>query len=88
MARNAMKKSITKTIAEMTGGEYELFTTRKSFEARFVDFNNHLHARYVLNFAPQEPHPGLHQITVHLKQPSPQTTVLSRTSYWAKGSIP
>jgi VWFA-related protein len=86
MARNAMKKNITKAIAEMTGGEYELFTTRKGFEARLVDFNNHLHSRYVLSFAPQDPHPGLHQIHVHLKHSSPPTTVLSRTSYWAKGS--
>lgn len=88
MARNAMKKNITQAIAEMTGGEYELFTTRKGFETRLVDFNNHLHGRYVLSFAPQEPHPGIHQIKVHLKQSSSQTTVLSRTTYWAKGMIP
>jgi len=88
MARNAMKKNITKAIVEMTGGEYELFTTRKRFETRLVDFNNHLHGRYVLSFAPQEPHPGLHQIKVHLKESLPQTTVLSRTTYWANGMIP
>jgi VWFA-related protein len=88
MARNAMKKNITKAIAEMTGGEYELFTTRKGFEVRLVDFNNQLHSRYVLSFAPQAPHPGLHQIQVRLKQSLPRTTVLSRTSYWAKGTIP
>jgi VWFA-related protein len=88
MARNAMKKNITRAIAEMTGGEYELFTTRKGFEVRLVDFNNHLHSRYVLSFAPQEPHPGLHQIQVRLKQSLPRTTVLSRTSYWAMGTIP
>jgi VWFA-related protein len=88
MARNAMKKNITKAIAEMTGGEYELFTTRKGFEVRLVDFNNHLHSRYVLSFAPPEPHPGLHQIQVRLKQSLPRTTILSRTSYWAMGTIP
>ena len=88
MARNAMKKNITRAIAEMTGGEYELFTTRKGFEVRLVDFNNHLHSRYMLSFAPQEPHPGLHQIQVRLKQSLPGTTVLSRTSYWAMGTIP
>jgi VWFA-related protein len=88
MARNAMKKNITRTIAEMTGGEYELFTTRKGFEVRLVDFNNHLHSRYVLSFAPQEPHPGLHQIQIRLKQSFPGTTVQARTSYWAIGTIP
>jgi VWFA-related protein len=88
MARNAMKKNITKAIAEMSGGEYELFTTRKGFEIRLVDFNNQLHSRYVLSFAPKEPHPGIHQIHVRLKQSLPQTTVVSRTSYWARGTIP
>ncbi|MGA7220835.1 MAG: VWA domain-containing protein [Candidatus Sulfotelmatobacter sp.] len=88
MARNAMKKNITKTIAAMTGGEYQLFTSRKGFEARLVDFNNHLHSRYMLSFAPQNPHPGLHQIRVRLKQSSAETTVLSRTSYWAVGKTP
>jgi hypothetical protein len=54
----------------MTGGEYRLFTSRKGFEERMVDFNNHLHSRYVPSFAPQRPHPGLHQIRVRRKEPS------------------
>ena len=83
-----MKKNITRTIAAMTGGEYELFTSRTAFEGRLVDFNNHLHSRYVLSFAPQKPHPGIHQIQVRLKQPQPGTTVLSRTNYWAKATAP
>jgi VWFA-related protein len=85
MARNAMKKNITRTIAAMTGGEYELFTSQKAFESRLVDFNNHLHSRYVLSFAPQKPHAGLHQIQVRLKRAPPGTIVLARTSYWAMG---
>jgi VWFA-related protein len=88
MIRNSMKTNITKTISSMTGGEYELFTSRKGFEERMVDFNNHLHSRYVLSFAPKEPHPGLHQIRVRLKQSLPETTILSRASYWARGTIP
>jgi VWFA-related protein len=88
MARNAMKKNITQAIASMTGGEYELFTTHKAFEDRLVDFNNHLHSRYALSFAPERPHPGLHQIQVRLKQPYPGISILSRTSYWAVGPIP
>jgi VWFA-related protein len=88
MARNAMKRNITKASVSMTGGEYELFTTHKAFEDRLVDFNNHLHSRYALSFAPERPHPGLHQIQVRLKQPSPGISVLSRTSYWAVGRTP
>jgi len=87
MARSAMKKNIAKTIAAMTGGEYEPFTSRKSFEDRMVDFSNHLHSRYMLSFAPQEPHLGLHQIHVRLKKPPLGTSLLSRTSYWAVGAL-
>ncbi len=88
MARNAMKRNVTQAVAEMTGGEYELFTSRKAFEHRLVDFNNHLHGRYMLSFAPQRPRPGLHRIRVRLKQPSPAISILSRTTYWAVGSGP
>jgi hypothetical protein len=83
----AIRKNVPSTIAAMTGGEYELFATRKKFEIRMNDFTNHLHSRYLLSFAPKSPHPGLHQIRVGLK--APQTdTVLARTSYWAEGARP
>jgi VWFA-related protein len=78
----AMRKNVPSTIASMTGGEYELFATRKKFEVRMNDFTNHLHSRYLLSFAPKNPHPGLHQIRVKSKDPG--NTVLARTSYWAE----
>jgi len=48
----------------MTGGEYELFSSRKGFETRMNSFANHLHNRYLLSFEPKSPHSGLHQIRV------------------------
>jgi len=81
----AMRKNIPATVASMTGGEYELFTSRKKFEARMNDFANHLHSRYLLSFAPREPRPGLHQIQVRLRDPQ-KSTVLARTSYWVEGA--
>ncbi len=84
----AMRKNVPRTIASMTGGEYELFATRKKFEVRMNDFTNHLHSRYLLSFAPKDPHPGLHQIRVRLRAQSKENagdTVLARTSYWAEG---
>jgi VWFA-related protein len=81
----AMKKNVPSTVAQMTGGEYELFTTRKKFELRMTDFTNHLHSRYLLSFSPKDPHPGLHQIRVHLRD-ARGAAVLARTSYWAQGS--
>lgn len=85
MARQAMRKNVPKTIAEMTGGEYEQFSTRKKFDVRINDFTNHLHSRYLLSFEPKDPHPGLHRIEVKLAAPK-NGTVLARTSYWAKAA--
>jgi VWFA-related protein len=86
MARQALRKNVPKTMAEMTGGEYELFSTHKKFDARMNDFTNHLHSRYLLSFEPKNPHPGLHRIAVRLAAPQKNETVLARTSYWAKGA--
>ena len=84
-AGQAMRKNVPSTVTAMTGGEYELFTTRKKFEVRMNDFTNHLHSRYLLSFAPNDPHAGLHQVRVRLRDAS-KGTVLARTSYWAEES--
>jgi VWFA-related protein len=85
MAAQAMRKNTPKTIAAMTGGEYEMFETRKKFEVRINDFTNHLHSRYQLSITPKDPHPGLHEIRVRLRDGG-SNLVLARTSYWAGGA--
>jgi VWFA-related protein len=85
MTGQSMRKNVAKTIASMTGGEYELFSSRKSFETDMTGFTNHLHSRYLLSFQPQNPHPGLHAIQVHLAVPGP-STALFRTSYWVEAT--
>jgi VWFA-related protein len=81
--RNAMKQNTPKTLTAMTGGEYGLFMTRKSFEANLSNFANHLDSRYLLSFAPKNPHPGLHDIRVRMKDPANKLTLLFRKTYWA-----
>lgn len=83
-ARASMKKNMAKAIAGQSGGEYELFDSRKSFESRMIDFTNHLHSRYLLSFQPTDPQPGLHRISVRLKRPADES-VLTRNTYWARG---
>jgi VWFA-related protein len=85
MARAAMKKNVSQAIASMSGGEYELFASRKSFETKMTSFSNHVHNRYLLSFEPKSPRPGLHQIRVRLKDPARNETVLFRSNYWAGG---
>jgi VWFA-related protein len=84
-ATAAMKRNTPKAIAYETGGEYELFESRKRFESRMTDFTNHVHNRYLLSFQPESPRPGLHQIRVRLKDPEGNETVLFRSNYWAGG---
>jgi hypothetical protein len=81
MTQQAMRKNAARSVASMTGGEYELFTSRKSFEKLMTDFANHLHSRYLLHFQPSNPTPGLHEIKVRLRQPG-NSEVLARHSYW------
>lgn len=82
LAAQAMRKNTPKTIAALTGGEYELFESHQSFEARMVEFANHLYNRYLLSFEPKDPHPGLHKVTVRLRQQR-NAEVLARERYWA-----
>jgi len=84
MASQAVRRNTPKAITSMTGGEYELFATRKNFERLMTDFSNHLQSRYLLSFQPKDPPPGLHQLHVRLREPG-KATVLARTSYWAEG---
>ena len=88
MALAAMKKNVPEAIASMSGGEYELFASRKSFETKMNSFANHVHNRYLLSFEPKGPHPGLHQIRVRWKDPARRETVRFRSNYWADGVQP
>ena len=82
----ALRKNTPKAVATMTGGEYELFHTRKTFEDHMTDFTNHLHSRYLLSFQPKDPHPGLHELKVRLKDPA-KGEILARGSYWARPAV-
>jgi VWFA-related protein len=87
LAAQAMRQNTAKAIAAQSGGEYVMFASGKDFEARMNGFSNHLHSRYLLSFQPSRPRPGLHQLTVKLKEQG-TSTVLARGSYWAQGSTP
>jgi VWFA-related protein len=81
LARQAMRKNAPKAVSSLTGGEYELFKSRKSFENFMMEFANHLHSRYLLRFEPKNPRPGLHDVRVRLRDAGDKV-VLARRSYW------
>lgn len=84
LIREAMRKNTPKAISSMTGGEHASFDSQNGFETRLIDFTNHLHSRYLLSFQPRDPHPGLHELRVLLRD-SPKVEILARGSYWANG---
>lgn len=90
MLVQAMRKNVTKEIAEMSGGEYTTFTTDKRFEQRILDAAKHTRNRYLLTFSPSNPTPGLHTLKVGLAYDlSVKTRIVARANYWLdSGSAP
>jgi hypothetical protein len=85
MARQSLRRNTPKAVAIMTGGEHQLFASRKGFERLMTEFTNHVDARYALSFQPEDPRPGLHQLRVRLAN-AKVGSVQARASYWAIGT--
>lgn len=82
MAMNAMRRNVPKTLAGMSGGEYEPFAREKGFENRIAEAATHAHNRYMLSFYPTDPTPGLHTLQVKLTQDY-GARIVARANYWA-----
>jgi len=79
--RNSLRKNVPQTCARLSGGEYFGFKDPKSLRRDLFTISNDVPNRYVLTFRPQSPHPGLHALTVELKN-RPEFRVDARTEYW------
>jgi VWFA-related protein len=82
MTMNAMRRNTPKTLAALSGGEYDPFTREKGFETRVAEVASHARNRYILSFHPTDLTPGLHSIQVKLTQDY-GAHVVARNSYWA-----
>jgi VWFA-related protein len=82
MSINAMRRNTPKTLASMSGGEYEPFTRDKAFENHVSEVASHARNRYMLSFRPTDLTPGLHTIKVTLAQDY-GARIVTRASYWA-----
>jgi VWFA-related protein len=81
-ATDGLKRNVPESVAHLTGGEYFKLTDAKNLERDLATISNHIPNRYVLSFQPQSPHPGLHAISLQLKN-YPDLRVTARSSYWA-----
>jgi VWFA-related protein len=81
MLAQAMKKNVSKEIAEMSGGEYTTFTGDKKFEQNVLDAAKHTRNRYLLTFSPTNPTPGLHTLKVSLANDD-KARIVARANYW------
>jgi VWFA-related protein len=82
LGMNGLRKNAPETVAKLTGGEYFHFSSQRDLERGLATISNHVPNRYVLSFQPQMPQPGLHAITVTMKD-HPDLVVTARSSYWA-----
>jgi len=79
--RNSLRKNVPETCARLSGGEYFSFKDPKSLRRDLFTISNDVPNRYVLTFRPQSPHPGLHALSVQLKE-HPEFRLDARTEYW------
>ena len=84
---NQLRKNVPETVAHLTGGEYFSFNNDKSLEKSLQTLANHIPNRYVLSFHPVNPHPGVHVVSLQLKD-RPNLKIAARSSYWAEGAGP
>jgi len=80
-AADGLSKNIPETVARLTGGEYFKFSGAKSLERDLATISNHIPNRYMLSFQPHLPHPGLHTLTLQVKDRR-GIALTARTSYW------
>jgi len=79
--RNSLRKNVPETCARLSGGEYFKFKDPKTLRRDLFTISNDVPNRYVLTFRPESPHPGLHALTVELKNYS-NLRIDARTEYW------
>jgi VWFA-related protein len=81
---HGLQRNVPETVAELTGGEYFHFKDAKTMERDMQTISNHVPNRYILSFHPQSPHPGLHAVSLRLKN-YPNLDLAARNSYWVEG---
>jgi VWFA-related protein len=83
---SAVQKNAAEALAQMTGGEFYRFASKKEFEDRGIEVANHINNRYELSFHPSDPEPGYHRLQVEVNYPK-MNVIAARTGYWVPGPL-
>jgi hypothetical protein len=83
VAMNSMRHNAPETVSQLTGGEYYGFKDKRGLQKAMLTVSNHVPNRYVLSFRPNAPHPGLHTLSLRLKD-GQKLEITARKSYWAQ----
>lgn len=81
VAVTGLHKNVPETVAKLTGGEYFAFKNARALRQQLIAISIDVHNQYVLSFQPDEPHAGLHALSVTLKEPT-EFVVRARNAYW------
>ncbi len=82
---NAMQRSPSEALAQLTGGEFYRFDSEKGFESRMSEIANHINNRYILTFHPNSLGPGFHSLQVDVEY-SKLDILSARSGYWQRAS--
>ncbi len=86
-AVQALKQNVPKTVARLSGGEYDNFATKRGFEDGVGRLTNRIHNYYLLSFTvPGTATEGLHELKVTVPD-YPEATIRARRTYWV-GPVP
>jgi VWFA-related protein len=81
MKGSAIQRNTPEALAELTGGDFDHFSTEKDFEDRIIEIADHIHNRYCLSFVPSQPNPGFHSLQVEVHRDKTQV-ISARSGYW------
>jgi hypothetical protein len=81
--RDALRRNVSESVATLTGGEAFAFKDAVSLQRDLFTISNHIPNRYVLSFHPQDPAPGFHSISLHVRN-HPELSVDARSAYWVE----
>ena len=86
-AVQALRDNAPKTMARLSGGDYDNFGTSRGFADGVGRLTNRIHNFYLLSFpVPNNAEGGLHEIRVRVPE-YPEANIRARRDYWA-GEVP